>query len=46
MKPADAAIASLSTAHELLLTPYGLHEHHLHQALADIFSHRVDYADL
>ena len=46
MKPADAAIASLSTAHELLLTPYGLHEHHLHQALGEIFSHRVDYADL
>jgi len=46
MKPADAAIASLATAQELLLEPYGLTEHHRHQAIADIFSHRVDFADL
>ena len=46
MKPADAAIASLATAHELLLAPYGLTEQHLHRAIADIFTHRVDYADI
>jgi TldD protein len=46
MKPADSAIASLATAHQLLLEPWGLSEHHLHQALGDIFSHQVDFADL
>jgi TldD protein len=46
MTPSDAAIASLATAQELLLEPYGLTEHHLHQAIADIFAHRVDFADL
>lgn len=46
MKPADVAISSLATAQSLLLEPYGLHEHHLHRALADIFEHRVDFADL
>jgi TldD protein len=46
MKPADAAIASLATAQELLLAPYGLSEQHLHRALSDIFEHKVDFADL
>jgi TldD protein len=46
MKPFDAAVASLATAQELLLEPYGLSESHLHQALAEIFAHRVDFADL
>lgn len=46
MKPADAAIASLATAQELLLEPYGLSEQHLHRALSDIFQHKVDFADL
>lgn len=46
MKPADAAIASLATAQSLLLEPYGLSEQHLHRALADIFQHKVDFADL
>jgi TldD protein len=46
MKPSDAAISSLATAQALLLEPYGLNEHHLHRALADIFEHRVDFADL
>ena len=30
----------------MLLDPYGLDEAHLQRALADIFTHRVDYADL
>ncbi len=46
MKPADSAIAALSTAQQLLLEPYGLSEAHLHRALAEIFAHRVDFADL
>ena len=46
MKPAELAIASLATARELLLEPYGLNEHHLHRALSEIFAHRVDFADL
>jgi TldD protein len=46
MKPADAAIASLATAQQLLLEPWGLTEQHLHRAIADIFSHKVDFADL
>jgi len=46
MKPADAAIASLATAQELLLEPWGLTEQHLHRAIGDIFSHKVDFADL
>ncbi|MEY4013483.1 MAG: Zn-dependent peptidase potential modulator of gyrase [Pseudomonadota bacterium] len=46
MTPSDAAIVSLSTAHRLLLEPHGLTEQHLHQAVAEIFAHRVDYADL
>ncbi len=46
MKPFDAAVASLATAQELLLEPYGLSESHLHHALGEIFSHRVDFADL
>ena len=39
-------IAALATAKNLLLTPYGLVEHDLQRALAEIFRHRVDYADL
>ena len=46
MKPADSAIAALSTAQQLLLEPYGLSEAHLHRALGEIFAHRVDFADL
>jgi TldD protein len=46
MKPFDAAVASLATAQELLLEPYGLSESHLHHALGEIFAHRVDFADL
>lgn len=46
MTPADAAIAALSTAHQLLLEPHGLTEQDLHEALAEIHAHRIDYADL
>lgn len=38
--------SALQQAQSLLLTPYGLHEGHLAQALSDIFTHRADYADL
>ena len=46
MKIIDTGIQNLATARELLLTPYGLDESHLQRALGDIFTHRVDYADL
>ena len=37
---------SLATAQSLLLDPYDLTLDHLQRALGEIFSHRVDYADL
>lgn len=46
MKVIDTGIHNLATAKSLLLTPYGLDERHLDRALADIFTHKVDYADL
>ena len=42
----EPGIRNLATAKELLLTPYGLDEAILTRVLADIFTHRVDYADL
>jgi TldD protein len=42
----EPGIRNLATAKELLLTPYGLDETMLTRVLADIFTHRVDYADL
>jgi len=38
--------AILSTARDILLTPFGLDESSLHRALGEVFAHRVDYADL
>ena len=38
--------ANLAIARQLLLEPTGLDETHLNRALAEIFRHRVDYADL
>jgi len=38
--------ALLSTARDILLTPFGLDESALHYALGEVFAHRVDYADL
>lgn len=46
MKLIDPAIASLSTAKSLLLDPWGLSESDLSRALGEIFTHKVDYADL
>ncbi|SPE25884.1 putative peptidase [Burkholderiales bacterium] len=46
MNAADPAIQRLATARALLLEPYGLDETHLHRALASVFEHRADYADL
>jgi len=46
MKPADAPIDHLATARRLLLEPYGLDESVLQQALALIFEHDADFADL
>ena len=40
------ALDRLDIARQLLLTPYGLDESHLSQALATIRAHRVDEADL
>lgn len=37
---------ALSTAKSVLLTPWGVTEHDLQRSLAEIFTHRVDYADL
>ena len=42
----EPRIAALSTASELFLTRYGLTERDLDDARAEIFRHRVDYADL
>ncbi|AKJ70041.1 microcin-processing peptidase 2 [Pandoraea thiooxydans] len=46
MKIIDTGIHNLAIAKDLLLTPYALDESHLDRTLADIFRHRVDYADL
>ena len=46
MKPADPPFERLAIARGVLLEPYGLDESHLGGALAEIFRHRVDYADL
>ncbi len=46
MNTADPVIERLATARALLLEPYGLDETHLQRALASVFAHRADYADL
>ena len=46
MKPIDTSIEHLAVARRVLLEPAGLDESHLSAALAEIFRHRVDYADL
>ena len=46
MKLIDPAIAALSTAKSLLLDPWGLSDSDINRALGDIFTHKVDYADL
>ncbi len=46
MKVVDPAIANLATAQSLLWTPYGIDEGHIQKAFGEIFSHKVDFADL
>jgi TldD protein len=46
MKLSDPALNRLATAKSLLLDPFGLDEGDLQRALASIFEHRADYADL
>jgi len=46
MNATEPALMRLATARALLLEPYGLDEAQLARALATIFEHRADYADL
>jgi TldD protein len=46
MNPTDPSLQRLATARSLLLLPYGLDEAGLQRALATVFEHRTDYADL
>jgi TldD protein len=46
MKISDPGIQSLATAKSLLLDPWGLDEGHMAKAIGEIFTHKVDYADL
>ncbi|MCE2985356.1 MAG: metalloprotease TldD, partial [Burkholderiales bacterium] len=46
MQAHELQLAHLNTARQVLLEPYGLDEGQLMRTLSDIFSHRVDYADL
>ncbi|RDS98217.1 hypothetical protein DWU95_43835, partial [Burkholderia contaminans] len=41
----EPGIRNLALAKDILLTPYGLDESLLTRTIADIFTHRVDYAD-
>jgi len=46
MKIADPSINALATAKSVLLDPWGLTEADMARALGEIFTHKVDYADL
>jgi TldD protein len=46
MKPADSVINALATAKSVLLDPWGLSETDMTRAFSEIFTHKVDYADL
>ncbi|MFN4329470.1 MAG: metalloprotease TldD [Limnobacter sp.] len=46
MNAVDPAIANLAIAQDLLWTPYGLTEQTIHKAFGEIFTHKVDFADL
>jgi TldD protein len=46
MKLVDPAIGALATAKTVLLDPWGLNESDMARALGEIFTRRVDYADL
>jgi TldD protein len=46
MNAVEPSLHRLGAARTLLLEPYGLDEGHLQRALATVFEHRADYADL
>lgn len=46
MQASDSQLKNLATARAVLLEPYGLDEAQLMRTLSEIFTHRVDYADL
>lgn len=46
MTPFDSNLRHLAIARDILLTPFGLDEAKLASALATMFSHKIDYADL
>src|SRR3569833_2236633 len=46
MKPFEPNLQTLAVARDILLAPFGLDEAKLIKTLANIFTHRVDYADL
>jgi TldD protein len=46
MNVSDSVLHPLAVARSLLLEPYGLDESDLQRVLAEVFQHRVDYADL
>jgi len=46
MTPFEPNLQPLSTARDILLTPFGLDEGKLLCALGTMFSHKVDYADM
>ncbi|KAF3998444.1 metalloprotease TldD [Glaciimonas immobilis] len=46
MKPFEPNLHALAVARDVLLTPFGLDESSLQKALATMFTHKVDYADL
>ena len=46
MKITDPGIEALASAKSLLLDPWGLSDADIGRALGEIFTHRVDYADL
>ena len=46
MTPLPSNLHHLAIAREILLTPFGLDETKLASALASMFSHKIDYADL
>jgi TldD protein len=46
MKAFEPNLQTLNSAREILLTPFGLDESKLLNALGSIFTHKVDYADL
>ena len=46
MTPYDSNFRHLAIARDILLTPFGLDESKLSKALASMFHHKIDYADL